>query len=308
MTPPPRNPRVLVLLSTYNGARYLADQIDSILDQESVQVTLLVRDDGSQDATPDILHAYRANDPRVRICRGGVNLGPAHSFLDLLFHAGPGYDAIAFADQDDVWLPDKLARAARALGREDAGSPLGYCAGLTLTDAALNPIGDTPTWRRPPAFGNALVENVAIGCTLAINDAARRILVAPGERPDVPMHDWLVYQVVSGSGRMLYDPRPVLLYRQHARNAIGAGPNRLVRLTRAARNVRAGDAGRRTHRQNRELARLYADSLRPEARRLLEKFLTRPNGRIRLALDPAIYRQWPLDDLAMRLLVLSGKL
>src|SRR5262249_5781043 len=154
-----------VLMSTFNGARYLEQQIDSIRAQ-TVATTLVVRDDGSTDATLRLLGAYSAS--RELALTRGRNLGITRSFFRLLRSAAQGAQYVAFSDQDDVWLPTKLQRAVDALSRL-AHAPALYCSRCVITNARLEPIGLTPLWPHAPAFGNALVENVATGCTIVLN-------------------------------------------------------------------------------------------------------------------------------------------
>lgn len=302
-----RRPRAQVLLSTCNGARFVAQQVDSILAQTDVEVRLLIRDDGSGDATPAILARYAETDARVEVIRG-ANCGVVASFFELLRASAPDFDLTCFADQDDWWMPAKTARAAAALSSVPAQTPAGYCARVALADAALGRLGDGPRWPRAPAFGNALVENIAIGCTLALNEAGRALLLAPGAVPAARMHDWLAYQVMSACGRMLYDPAVVMLYRQHGANAVGAAANRPARLAATVRRMLDPAGAARIHDQNRELRRLYAAAMPRHAAGLLDAFLDRPRGRLALALDRRIHRQHRLDDVAMRALIAAGRL
>lgn len=296
-----------MLLSTYNGAPFIAEQVDSILAQSDVDVRLLIRDDGSADATPAILARYTETDPRVELIRG-PNRGVVASFFELLRASGPEFDLTCFADQDDWWMPGKTARAAAALARVPAETPAGYCARVALADAALNRLGAGPRWPRPPCFGNALVENIAIGCTLAINEAARTLLLAPGEVPAARMHDWLAYQVITACGRMIFDPEVVMLYRQHGANQIGAAGSRAARLAGTLRRMLDPAGAARIHAQNRELRRVYGPAMPRDAADLLDAFLDRPRGRLALAAERRIHRQYRLDDLAMRALIATGRL
>ncbi len=225
-----------ILLSTYNGARFLREQLDSLLAQSHPAWTLFWRDDGSGDATLAIMHDF-ARGPGAGRCvdltdhRG--HLGATGSFLTLL-RSAPHDTAVAFADQDDVWLPEKLARGLHALCSADARDrPALYCARQVLVDERLERLGLSFQLRRPPDFLAALTQNVATGCTMMLNPPAVR-LVARSHAPRVSLHDWWCYLVVAGAGgRLLVDDTPVVLYRQHASNAVGA-PLSLVRRGIAA--------------------------------------------------------------------------
>ena len=126
------NCKVAVLMSTYNGEKYLKEQIDSILNQKSVDVTLYVRDDGSSDNTMKIISSYDSSN-QVRIICDGENVGPGLSFMKLLFHVvkeQEEYDYYAFADQDDIWLEEKLYMAINKINSKD--KPVLYCSNQTL--------------------------------------------------------------------------------------------------------------------------------------------------------------------------------
>ena len=129
------NGKVVVLLSSYNGAKYLAEQIELILAQTWTDLTLVIRDDGSNDFSWQVLQAWR-NHPRVRISRG-ANIGVTASFLTLLRQCGGDVDFVGFADQDDVWLPDKVERAVVTLRQQPQTMPALYCARSVIVDQEL---------------------------------------------------------------------------------------------------------------------------------------------------------------------------
>lgn len=233
--------RVAVLLSTYNGNRYLPAQLDSFMIQLHPDWTLFWRDDGSSDGTVDALDGFarRAGPGRcVQILDPPNRIGIAASFMTLLREALPSLapgDAAAFADQDDVWLPDKLSRGLAALAEVPHDVPALYCARQVLVDTKLRRIGLSPPFARRPGFPAALAQNIATGCTILLNHAAAT-LVASSKPPPGALHDWWSYLLISAAGgRILTDDRPALLYRQHGGNAVGSQPSRLRRALAAAR-------------------------------------------------------------------------
>jgi glycosyltransferase involved in cell wall biosynthesis len=220
--------RTAILLSTYNGQRFLAGQLDSLRAQIHDEWVLYWRDDGSTDATPAIVNAFLDRMPPGR----GIALtdpgryGATESFLRLLRAAvRDGYETLAFADQDDVWLSDKLARGVAALGAVPAAVPAVYFARQRLVDTDLRPLGLSAPVRGPLGFPAALTQNLATGCTLMLNRAAAE-LVAASVAPAAASHDWWCYLLVAAAGgRLLNDSTPTVLYRQHAGNTIGAPTN-----------------------------------------------------------------------------------
>lgn len=302
---------VSVLLSAYDGASFLPAQIESIRHQRDVTWTLLVRDDGSPGARTRTCLAAYTSDPRIQVVHG-QNIGAVASFFELLRTANPTASYFAFADQDDYWMDDKLARAVRALAEVDPGVPAAYGARVKIGDADLRPTGLTPAWPQKPAFGNAIVENILYGCTLVINRAARdRMLATPASRlGDVQMHDVWCYMICTAFGHVVFDPQPTMIYRQHGRNYIGAGASPWHRFISKLRHQVRGGSGTRLRRQAALFREIYGDALQREQRAVLDRFIKRPGpgGSLRTALDRRLWRQFPLDDLAMRFLIATKRI
>lgn len=299
-------------MATYNGGRYLGEQIDSILGQSDGALRLLIRDDGSSDNTVTMARQYAARDPRILDVLQGERLGVIGSFFHLLHHSAEDAATIAFADQDDVWLPDKLARARHALDHQvPAGQPGLYCSRLNYVDAALEPLGQSPLPRRPPCLANALVENIAAGCTILLNRPAVTLLRAVAPPAAVQMHDWWFYMVIAACGMVVHDPEPSLLYRQHASNVVGAGGGPLARLARKVRGQLTRPPSLCRH-QALALRQAYGDAMGAPHRAVLDRFLAATDGQGTLGyvLGPErdrVFRQAPLDDMALRGLMLLGR-
>ncbi len=208
-----------VLLSAYNGEKYIREQIDSILAQEGdFSLSLLVRDDGSTDSTHAILNEYAAAGRLTWYA--GDNLGPAGSFLELLRRAEDA-DYFAFADQDDRWLPGKLAAAIERL--DGHAEPALYAANATLVDSTLQPLG-RDVYRTPPRtdFYTVVCSGGLLGCTMVMNAAlAAHVRQNPAPQK-TRLHDYYVLALCTAvGGTVLYDDTPRLLYRQHGGNVVG---------------------------------------------------------------------------------------
>ncbi len=208
--------RVQVLMSTYNGERFLMEQLQSIYAQKGVDVDILVRDDGSQDGTQVIL---RQEQEKGRLkWYSGQNLRPARSFMNLLKHADDNADLYAFSDQDDVWDEDKLLAATNAIGEEEC--PALYFCQTQLVDEHLN---DLPQIHISPklTFGEALVYQFVGGCTMVFNGALRST-VNQYTPEYLRMHDTWVYDIALAIGaKVVFDPVPHIKYRQHTGNSVG---------------------------------------------------------------------------------------
>ena len=302
--------RVTILLSTFDGAAYLEAQLASLLEQSERDWTLLWRDDGSQDATVPIMTAWEggAGAGRCRAVAPAGHLGVAGSYLALL-RAGvaAGAEAVAFADQDDVWLPEKLARGLGALAAAPAGKPALYCARQVLVGPDLRRIGLSARVR-PLAFPAALTQNVATGCTIMMNRAAAR-LVAASAPPPTSLHDWWSYLVVAvAGGRIIADPEPVMLSRQHAGNRVGAPPSAARRAVAAAR--RGPGLFMTVLRQNVAALSEQPGLVAPENRTALERIRRGleggPAARLPTLLLPGLRRQTWKETLVFRLWFIMG--
>lgn len=242
-------PPVDILLATYNGARYLPTQLDSLLAQDYPSLRILARDDGSSDQTRVLLESYEERTGgKFRVIEEGAPTGgPKGNFSILMRHSTAPY--VAFADQDDMWLPDKVRKTMRKVQRVErrvgADKPVLVFTNLTLADADLRPKGST-FWEdqiiHPEAcrsLPRLLRQNVVTGCTMIAN----RSLVELGrEMPElVHMHDWWLALLACAFGAIDYLDEPTVLYRVHGANACGLREvyHGLPKL--AARVSRAGE-------------------------------------------------------------------
>lgn len=216
--------KVIVLMSTYNGAKYLRIQLDSIFAQQNVNVQLLVRDDGSTDSTLTILKEY-ATRGNLRYYTGS-NLGPARSFMDLIAQVPLEKDCYyAFADQDDYWLPAKLFTAITKLNTLPISEqPCLYHGKRLRVDQALRVIPSVSSILPTHTFNHAVVFSGVGGCTFVLNE--NLIKLAKQYIPQsLIMHDgWLHKLCLAVGGAVYYDSEPYIYYRQHEKN-VCAGIN-----------------------------------------------------------------------------------
>lgn len=309
-TSSPRKPsRVTIILSTFNGSAYLTQQLDSLYAQTHPNVTIMARDDGSSDATLRILEAEKSRQ-RIELLAGNNNLGPALSFFELLRKAAAtSTDFVAFSDQDDVWLPDKLAQAVSDLSAVQSGRAAMYCSRLEIVDADLMHIGFTSVPRKL-GFGNALVENVCSGCTVVLNRKAID-LICERLPARALAHDWWCYLVLSCFGEIIFDLNAPIKYRQHGKNAVGVPRGMLDRLKRHVRRYALNGQGRHCQSEQASLfIASFAEGIPIAERRILNGFVdakTSWSRRFALALSCDIWRQKRIDSLIWRLLVLTNR-
>ncbi len=292
-----------ILLSTYDGERYLEPLLASVLGQDHPCFSILTRDDGSSDATAAILRRH-AGAGKLRVLEGD-HVGTTASFIELLRTVDADAEHFAFCDQDDIWLPDKLRRATRWLADERSDTPALYCGRTRIVDAQLRPLGLSPLPRHGPCFENALVENIATGCTVVLNRAARALLISTVPRVAVA-HDWWAYLVVAAFGRVLYDSDPKVLYRQHAANAVGAATSQSSRWARRIRPFLRNRRQQPMLRQALELRDLFGHRLDATRARRLARFIDRRRSAVAsaaYALRPDVFRQGQLDNFILRALL-----
>jgi glycosyltransferase involved in cell wall biosynthesis len=298
----------MVLMSTYCGERYVAEQMQSILSQLPAGGRILVRDDGSNDKTVAAIEALQ--DRRIKVIRGH-NLGFGASFLTLLAQVPHGVDMVLFADQDDFWLPGKIARAWQHL-KPFGDTPALYGSAQMLADASLRPMHATPAWPHGPSLASALTENIITGCTAALNRSAVQLLQSAPVPQGVRFHDWWLYLVLSALGQVVYDNEPTLLYRQHGNNQIGHGAGWWGRHMHILRFLWLNDWVGILLGQVAALMTHYGQALDPGARELILQHFQFYGGRARprwsLILSTRRWRQGLVWDLALRLLLALHRL
>ncbi|WP_328700481.1 glycosyltransferase [Alterinioella nitratireducens] len=262
---------VTIVMAVYDGAEFLAAQMESFAGQTHRDWDLVISDDGSTDDSDKVIAEFAATHP-VRVM-AGPRAGGTMNFLSALVGIEGEPDYVAFSDQDDVWLPERLAHGIAALASVPADRPALYGSATWIVEEDLTNPRRSPTFPHPPAFRNALVQSIAGGNTMLLNrpawemarDAAGEAMAVGGPY----MHDWWLYQLISGAGgTVLRDNRPTLLYRQHGGNIFGTNRGRKAikaRLKQVWRgdlkawvdaNIRALDASR--HRLTEENQRLLA--------------------------------------------------
>lgn len=212
--------KVQVLLSSYNGQKYIREQLDSIINQKGVEVHCLVRDDGSIDNTVDILREYQKEYENLEVCIED-NIGYKASFMKLLNMSGE-FDFYAFSDQDDVWKDDKLLKAIEKIGELEVDSAVMYCSNCFVVDTELNHLQMLHTKEKiiPSSNVKALVQGFAHGCTMVLNSSARNLIVRYKTEQEYA-HDFWIPIVIFFTGKVIYDENSYILYRQHDNNVFG---------------------------------------------------------------------------------------
>lgn len=244
---------ISVLLSSYNGGKFIREQIDTILNQNGVDVHLLVRDDGSSDETTSILEEYRQNGKLDFYV--GENIGWKKSFFDLILHA-PDSEYYAFSDQDDHWLPEKLVNGISKLDT----LPNGPCLYLSNCYYWREGAEKILTFKRKPSLSkfNCHIFVLGQGCTYVFN---RELLdIVKKNLPQIEVeHDGWLFRTANLVGNIYYDMNSYIWYRQHGNNELGAT---ITYRENAKRRIKYYFNLKGTHEleiRSRELLRCYGD-------------------------------------------------
>ncbi len=298
-------PKVQVLMSTYNGEKYLVEQLQSILKQDYSNLCILIRDDGSTDNTLQILDEYSRLDERIKYYQS-ANIGAKRSFFELINNADPLSDYYALSDQDDVWNTNKISRAINKL-IINGDKPLLYCCDTLLVNEKLEPMNNSI--RKPlikPSFGNALIENICTGCTCVFNRDLL-YLVQNNEPNFAIMHDWWLYLCASAYGEVIYDSQPNVLYRQHGNNIVGARSNYYDEFKIRLYNYKTNRG--KLYSQVNEFASKF--QFNNQNRKQIELIICSKSNmmsRLRIIFNKKIYRQRKIDDIIFKVLLASRKI
>lgn len=298
--------KVVVLMSTYNGEEFIEEQLESLFNQEQVEVQLVVRDDGSTDNTRTILERYKNN--KKLTWYSGDNLKPAFSFLDLVYNA-PEAKYYAFCDQDDVWKKDKLFLAVSKLNqlatiKDDI--PLLYCSDYQLVDKVLNKLPENGHFSTTD-FESSLIASNATGCTIVFNQKLLSILNQYKPEKIVMHDDWCHKVCLSVGGRVIYDRYKSIYYRQHGNNADGGVHSKVDKIKGVLRRIKSKDRIR--SQQLKEIQFGFNELMLPENKILIELFSQYEESflsKLKICVNPKITTQSVVTNIKFKIAILCG--
>tara|TARA_A100001015_G_scaffold221691_1_gene249594 strand:- start:1149 stop:2048 length:900 start_codon:yes stop_codon:yes gene_type:complete len=218
----------------FNGEKFIAEQVKSIMEQSHQNLTLLILDDASNNKQAEEISKLKKTYGNKIIYQKRVfKVGFVINFLTAVELLKNEFDYYAYADQDDIWFADKITRAISKLQQFSPETPNLYCSRTEIVDASGRHLGFSPKFVRKPSFKNALLQNIGGGNTMVFNRATKRLLGMVTDGPTPVSHDWWSYLIVSGAGgNICYDPVPSLKYRQHGGNLIGENISMRSKLSR----------------------------------------------------------------------------
>ncbi len=301
------NKKVVILMSTYNGEKYIADQLMSLINQTYQNIKIIIRDDGSKDHTTEILREFSKNNKNVFVEEGN-NLGFINSFFKLLEIADNDADYYAYCDQDDIWMEDKIERAVYLLNNTNKNKPALFFSNSDYYDSNMNFIASADK-NKVYNFRNSLVECVTQGMTMVINNTTRRYIIQ-----NIPKnclyHDWWTYMICSGFGEIIYDSKSLVKYRRHTKSVTVEGKNALQLFIFRIKKFIIGDSLKQIKKQWKEFETFYYDNLNDNDKKLLKMFTHKYTFFIALkkVFYPMRFRRKIIDEINLRVLFLIGKL
>ncbi len=219
--------KVIVLMSTYNGEKYLKEQIDSILNQSIKNIELIIRDDGSTDNTKKILEEYCAQNNKIKVIFG-ENVGVEKSYRELLKYDVKA-DYYAFCDQDDIWLNNKIEKAIEKINSIEK-KPVLYYSEVKAVNNNMEIIL-TSNYTGIDTLGSSFNTTPVIGCTVLFNNILKQYIEKYGIAENIVMHDLYMYRLcLAIGGHIIHDKDSYIMYRQHENNVVGISSSSLKKL------------------------------------------------------------------------------
>lgn len=289
-------------MSTYNGEKYLEEQLKSIINQKNVEVEILIRDDGSVDKTVDILEKYSKIYKNITYYKG-ENLRSAQSFMDLVY-SSKEYEYYAFADQDDVWDLDKLEVGISYLNEECHL----YGCKKRIVDKNLNLLKQEDEYPIKLELGSILLRCYISGCTMIFDNFLKNKILEYKPKL-ISMHDAWILKVAFCVGKIYYDKYTHIAYRQHENNVVGAKKNILFRIKRKY-NKNIGISNIRTE-MAKELFIGYGKYLDKKNKKLLYYFAyskEKKEYRIKILLKNFLQVNDYFEKIRIRIYFLLGKI
>lgn len=271
---------VAIVMATYNGEKYVGEQIESILDSSYQDFELFIYDDGSKDDTMSVLRAYEQKNPdKIHVFQNPANMGVTRNFLNALCRTTMDY--VMFCDQDDVWKPNKIAITLKRMRHMEAQTgkdkPIAVFTDAAIADEQLKVIRDSffcSSHLNPKKtdLAHTLMENKLIGCTVMVNGSLRKVMQMYNLPENARFHDWWVALIAASMGKIGFIRESTLLYRQHGGNVVGGAgflsyfKNRLSSLSRQKEALRA------LMQQADEFLGIYNDLLTEEKKSIIRDF------------------------------------
>ena len=296
--------KIAIILSTYNGEKFLKEQIDSILNQTYKAFDLIIRDDGSKDTSVNIIEEYIKNNANIKLIKE-ENVGFIKSFYKLLEYA-EDYDYYCFADQDDYWENEKLEFLINELMKVDSNLPGLVYSDSDYYDENMNFIKKGHT-NRKASFENSLVECVSQGMTMMINKKTRDLVVQNKSSNSI-FHDQWCYMICSGLGEVKYVPKALVRYRRLDNSVTAEGRGIISVYKWRIKKLLFGKGLKKFKTQILDYKELFDKDLEEEKQKLLGLFTEKYvfSNAMKKCFYPKRFRRKFTDEITVRVLFLFG--
>ncbi len=258
---------VAILLATHNSEKYLPCQIDSLINQTYGNIKIVISDDSSNDKTEEIIEDYIKKDSRILRIKSKKRLGSAQANFMFLLQNAPTADFYAFCDHDDRWVKDKVECTLNKMLDGDISSPRLVHSDLFVADSNLTVISNSMfSMQKLPknqTLAQSLVQNGVTGCTVMINNPLRNLALKKTDCENMIMHDWYLNILARIFGSVDFVDRPLIFYRQHGNNEVGAKDVRSPKYiaSRALNLKKNKQMLISTYMQIKDIAEVYGDTL-----------------------------------------------
>lgn len=302
---------VQVLLSSYNGAEYLASQVESILSQKSVRTHILIRDDGSTDETIKVIVGLKEKYPSQIDYFEGKNLGYKKSFLELCQKTNKNFDYFAFSDQDDYWLPNKLEQAIRELDNTSKEIKL-YASTVTICDSNLNVLYKKNIDNFVNTFGSALNRIRLAGCTYVFSKEVLNLLAninlthIPSNA--IPSHDGLLFTMCKAMDGFVYVDKDSYILHRRREGSVTSGGNGLLKRIKVEQELIFKNKNDKSY-----LAKVLKDNFEhmipPNNMKIIDEILTYKSSflnRLSLINDASLNSGVKLANIECKIKILTG--
>lgn len=271
---------VAIVMATYNGERYIGEQIDSILSSTYQNFELFIYDDGSKDNTISILKDYEYRNPeKIHVFLNERNLGVNTNFLQAFSWTTSDY--IMLCDQDDVWKPNKIGITLKRMRHMEAQTgkqiPLAVFTDASIVDKNLNELyssffASNHLNPKKTDIAHLLMENKLIGCTVMVNASLRNVLNSNRLPQKAKLHDWWIALIAASFGKIGYVNECTLFYRQHENNVVGGAGFLSYFKNRISSLQLQKDAILILERQAEEFVEIYGNILEDEKKTVIKNF------------------------------------
>lgn len=303
--------KVQVLISTYNGEKYIASQIESILNQTYKNISILIRDDGSADNTVKILEEFQERR-LIKYYSSGGNISFTASFFDLIHNADKNCDYFVFADQDDYWMPNRIENAINDIENNECaeGMPILHSCRFTLVDENLTPINRRIKISKPLGLGNAFIDCPFLGFTLLFNNKMLELMEMVKSTEDLISHDMTINIIACVFGKIITGKNNDILYRQHSKNFSGGlGKNFLKEIKIKTKNIIFFMRNDPNTKNVKTIYKIYNSMMDDKNREIFLKFINRNKSlanRFNIVFDKNFRRQTFIDNIIIKFIFLLG--